>query len=281
MIICQTVSELNQKREEFRKSGQSLGFVPTMGALHDGHLSLIKRSKEENSKTAVSVFVNPTQFNNPDDLIRYPRTPEKDSGLLESVQTDLAFFPDEDQIYPDGRSENESFDFGNLERVMEGRFRPGHFKGVAQVVSRLFEIVNPRAAYFGEKDFQQLAIIRELVRIKKYDIEIVGCPTVREHDGLAMSSRNLLLTPEMRTEAAKISQALFYVRSHQKKMGVEELKQKAIEMISGSGTLKVEYLEIAEEKTLQPVNEWNDKIKLRCLTAVQAGNIRLIDNVQL
>ena len=258
-----------------------IGFVPTMGALHQGHLSLVKRAKKENNKVVVSIFVNPTQFNNPEDLEKYPRMPEKDFEMLQSVGTDLIFFPDEKEMYPHGKAGKADFDFGNLEKVMEGKFRPGHFKGVGQVVSRLFEIVDADNSYFGEKDFQQLAVIRELVRQKKFHVNIIGCPTVREPDGLAMSSRNLLLTPAMRAEATKISQALFYIRDHRNTKPLLALKEDAIRIIEETGQLKVEYLEVADEKTLEPVSELMPEKKYRCLTAVQAGNIRLIDNVQL
>jgi pantoate--beta-alanine ligase len=280
MVIAKTISELHQNLTVYRKNGLKTGFVPTMGALHAGHLSLVKKAAAENEKIIVSIFVNPTQFNNTDYLYKYPRMPESDFRLLESEKTDLIFYPAEGEIYPDGPAGKDKFDFGDLEKVMEGKFRPGHFKGVAQVVSRLFELVMPDTAYFGEKDFQQLAVIKELVTQKGYPVKIVGCPTVREPDGLAMSSRNLLLTPEMRKEATRISRALFYVQKHCAEFSVDVLKQEAISIIEASGFLKTEYLEIADEVTLQPVIELT-KRKARCLTAVWAGNIRLIDNVQL
>jgi pantoate--beta-alanine ligase len=281
MQIAKTIAELRSTLTEFRKLNLKTGFVPTMGALHEGHISLVRRAKEENDRVVVSIFINPTQFNNPEDLKRYPRMPEKDFGLLQKANADLIFYPEVKEMYPEGSAEKSGYDFGSLEKVLEGAFRPGHFKGVAQVVSRLFEIVNPDRAYFGEKDFQQLAVIRELVRQKNFKVEIIGCPTVREPDGLAMSSRNLLLSPEMRKEAVKISEALFFVRDHQKTIPLHDIRKKAIELIEASGKMKVEYLEIAEAKTLQPVSRWEDGSDLRCLAAVQAGNIRLIDNVQL
>jgi pantoate--beta-alanine ligase len=280
MRISKTVDDIRSKIKELREGNLKTGFVPTMGALHEGHLSLIRRAKSENDVVIASIFVNPTQFNNPEDLKRYPRTPEKDLDLLEKTGTDLIFFPEEKEIYPAGMGGKDAFSFGDLENVMEGKFRPGHFKGVAQVVSRLFEIINPGNAYFGEKDFQQLAVIRELVRQKNFQVNVVGCPTVREPDGLAMSSRNLLLTPEVRKEATKISRALFYVRDNIKPGSASQIKADAIEKIE-SGMLKAEYLEIADAFTLQPMQTWNGSVPARCLTAVQAGNIRLIDNVQL
>ena len=281
MIICKTVAEVRPILNKFSKQKQKTGFVPTMGALHAGHLSLVRRAKAENERIIVSIFVNPTQFNNPADLDKYPRMPEKDFEMLEKERVDVIFFPSAEEIYPNGTGNKYAFEFGPLEKVMEGKFRPGHFKGVAQVVSRLFEITNPDNAYFGEKDFQQLAIIRELVEQKKYRIKITGCPTMREADGLAMSSRNLLLTPEMRREAAKISQALFHLRDDRHKKSLLELKREAVNIIERNGLLKVEYLDVADAQTLQPVETWNHKGALRCLAAVQAGNIRLIDNVEV
>ncbi len=258
-----------------------IGFIPTMGALHQGHLSLVNKAKTENDKVVVSIFVNPTQFNNPEDLKKYPRMPEKDFEMLQGQDTDLIFYPPEMEIYPDGSTGKSDFNFGNLENVMEGKFRPGHFKGVGQVVSRLFEIVDADKAYFGEKDFQQLAVIRELVRQKRFPVEIISCPTMREPDGLAMSSRNLLLTTEMRAEATKINLALVYIRDHRNSATIDTLKAEAIGMIESTGKLKVEYLEVANEQTLEPVTATDVAKKYRCLTAVYAGNIRLIDNVQL
>jgi len=281
MIICKTVAGVQSTLNEFSKEMLKTGFVPTMGALHEGHLSLVRRAKAENDRVIVSIFVNPTQFNNPADLKNYPRMPEKDFEMLESEGVDVLFFPSEKEIYPNGIEAKSAIDFGQLEKVMEGKFRPGHFKGVAQVVSRLFEITDPDNAYFGEKDYQQLAIIRELVEQKKYRVKITGGPTMREADGLAMSSRNLLLTPDLRQEAAKISQALFHVRDDRGKKSLKELKSEAVDIIERSGLLKVEYLEVADAKTLQPHETWDDKNTLRCLTAVQAGNIRLIDNVEV
>jgi len=281
MIICKTVADLQSILNKFRAEKLKTGFVPTMGALHQGHLSLVQRAKTENERVIVSIFVNPTQFNNPADLQKYPRMPEKDFEMLEREGVDVIFFSSEEEIYPDGSDSKSAFDFGDLEKVMEGKFRPGHFKGVAQVVSRLFEIVEPDNAYFGEKDFQQLVIIKELVRQKNYKVKITGCPTMREPSGLAMSSRNLLLSPELHDEAAKISQALFYIRDNRNRTSLLELKNEAISMIERNGLLKVEYLEVADLKTLQPLEKTDDNKTLRCLTAVQAGNIRLIDNVEV
>jgi pantoate--beta-alanine ligase len=281
MQVVEKIKELKGKLASFKQKGEKIGFVPTMGALHNGHLSLMERAKKENEKAVVSIFVNPTQFNNADDLKNYPRTLDSDLTKIKPLNVDFVFTPAVEEMYPKAEVSEPGLDFGRLENVMEGKFRPGHFKGVAQVVSRLFEIVNPDKAYFGEKDFQQLVIIRELVKKKNYPIEIIGCPTIREEDGLAMSSRNALLTDEYRREAARISKALFFIRDNYREFEVEEIKQKAIIMIEESGKLKTEYLEIADEETLQPVKNRTDASRLRCFAAVQAGKVRLIDNVPL
>ena len=264
-----------------KASGKRIGFVPTMGALHDGHLSLIRVAKNENDVVVASIFVNPTQFNNPEDLKNYPRTLEPDKEKLLQVNTDILFFPTVEEMYPLNEVESEVFNFDQLEKVMEGKHRPGHFNGVARVVSKLFKIVNPDTAYFGEKDFQQLAVIRKLVSEMKSSINIIGCPTVREPDGLAMSSRNMLLNEEERKEASVISQTLFFVRDNWKKFGPEAIIQKAIETIEASGMMHVEYFEIADEETLQPLAEGFLSKHGRCFTAVRLGKVRLIDNVSL
>ena len=264
-----------------KASGKRIGFVPTMGALHDGHLSLIRVAKNENDVVVASIFVNPTQFNNPEDLKNYPRTLEPDKEKLLQVNTDILFFPTVEEMYPLNEVESEVFNFDQLEKVMEGKHRPGHFNGVARVVSKLFKIVNPDTAYFGEKDFQQLAVIRKLVSEMKSSINIIGCPTVREPDGLAMSSRNMLLNEEERKEASVISQTLFFVRDNWKKFGPETIIQKAIETIEASGMMHVEYFEIADEETLQQLAEGFLSKHGRCFTAVRLGKVRLIDNVSL
>ncbi|MCX6290164.1 MAG: pantoate--beta-alanine ligase [Bacteroidetes bacterium] len=279
MVIFNSKTEIAASLEEKRRSGKKIGFVPTMGALHAGHLSLIERAKKENDLVVVSIFVNPAQFNNPDDLKNYPRTIEADEAALKKANTDVLFFPSVEEMYPPGETGDEPFEFGDLETVMEGKHRPGHFKGVALVVSRLFIIIQPNAAYFGEKDFQQLAIIRELAKKMNTGIAITGCPTIRETDGLAMSSRNLLLKDNERKEADKISKALFFIRDNRGGFSIKEIRYKAIEMVEQSGMMKVEYLEIAEEKNLQPVNEWPAEKNVRAFAAVKLGNIRLIDNV--
>ena len=211
MIILETVSDLQKAIFPLKKEGKSVGFVPTMGALHEGHVSLVKKSIEQNDITVVSVFVNPTQFNNQEDLIKYPRTLDKDTSLLESVGADIVFAPLVKEIYPE--PDTRQFDFGLLDKVMEGKFRPGHFNGVAQVVSRLFDIVKPDRAYFGEKDFQQLAIIRDMVKQYNFPIEIVPMPIIRELSGLAKSSRNQRLSETEKEQAVAISRILFKSKS--------------------------------------------------------------------
>ena len=216
MVVVYTIEQLHAFLASARAEGNSVGLVPTMGALHDGHASLVKRCVEENGVTVVSVFVNPTQFNDKGDLERYPRTLEADCCLLEALGTSCVFAPSVDEVYPE--LDTRVFDFSPLDKVMEGVYRPGHFNGVAQIVSKLFAYVEPQRAYFGEKDFQQLAIIRDMVRQLSLSVEIVGCPIVREIDGLALSSRNALLTPEQRVMALNISRALFasveYAKGH-------------------------------------------------------------------
>ena len=248
-----------------------------MGALHEGHVSLVKKAASENEVVAVSIFVNPTQFNDKNDLKNYPRTPEKDLTMLESAGAHYVFMPTENEIYPE--PDTRQFDFGMLDKVMEGEHRPGHFNGVAQVVSKLFDIVQPHRAYFGQKDFQQLAIIRELVRKFNYDIDIVACSILREADGLAMSSRNMLLTPEKRASAPLISKTLFEARNKMSEKTVEELINWVETTINSNPHLEVEYFELSNAKTLEPVRDWNAAEQIVGCIAVRAGQVRLIDNV--
>jgi pantoate--beta-alanine ligase len=271
---------LAEEIEFAREQGMTIGFVPTMGALHDGHLSLIRRSKSETGYTVASIFVNPTQFNNADDLKFYPRTPDADIRLLEKEATDLLFAPAESEIYPDEKSRTTfpQVNLGALDRVMEAAHRPGHFRGVMQVVHRLFDIVKPDVAYFGEKDYQQLAVIRTMVDQLDLPVQIIGCPTRRESDGLAMSSRNLRLAKHERKEAAVIHRALQFVRNHWQKYSVSQLIDEAIRMIEGSGMIKVEYLQLVDAATLQRVESIDDAAHIRCFVAATIGKVRLIDN---
>jgi len=277
MQVYSTISDLQQALSKERSAGKNIGFVPTMGALHQGHLELVRRSALENDATVVSIFVNPTQFNDANDLLKYPRTLEADCDLLRTAACDYVFAPDVKEIYPE--PDTRQFDFGSLATVMEGRFRPGHFNGVAQVVSRLFDIVKPDRAYFGEKDFQQLAVVRELVRQLNLNLQIIACPIVREKDGLAMSSRNQRLSENQRKQAVVISKTLFESKEKQHILPVPELKQWVINQINTTPELQVEYFEIVDGLTLQPIEKWEDTNYPVGCVAVFAGEIRLIDNV--
>jgi pantoate--beta-alanine ligase len=256
-----------------------VGFVPTMGALHSGHISLVKQAVNENRVVVVSIFVNPNQFNDANDLKRYPRNLEADLKLLEPTGCELVFAPNAEEIYPE--PDTRKFDFGQLEQVMEGKHRPGHFNGVAQVVSRLFEIVEPHKAYFGLKDFQQLAIINKLVKMMKLPVEVVPCDIIREKNGLAMSSRNELLTAEERQNAALIYETLTNARKLTGEKSVSDLKNRVIETINKNPFLNVEYFEIVDSENLQPVKSWSDKGKKIGCIAVLCGKVRLIDNIVL
>ena len=260
-----------------RTKGFTIGFVPTMGALHEGHLSLVEKAGVLCDIVVVSIFVNPTQFNDPSDLANYPRTLESDMKLLSGKHCDCVFSPLVGEIYP--VPDKRRFDFGNLETVMEGRFRPGHFNGVAQVVSKLFEIVEPDKAFFGQKDFQQLAIVKELVRQMKYPVDIVSCEIIRESDGLAMSSRNRLLVPQYREYAPLINKTLIEASRLAHTKTVDQIKEYVINQINDSNSLIVEYFEIVDERYLMPIENWSTLgRKIGCI-AVFAGKVRLIDNI--
>jgi pantoate--beta-alanine ligase len=277
MKVAETVQQLNDVLQHPRAAKQSIGFVPTMGALHEGHLSLVRQCKSRNDVTVVSIFVNPTQFNDKNDLKNYPRMPERDTAMLREAGCDVVFMPGEQEMYPE--PDTRQFDFGALARVMEGVHRPGHFNGVAQVVTRLFDMVKPQRAYFGQKDFQQLAIIRKVVRDQQLPVEVVACAIVREPDGLAMSSRNMLLSPEQRAHAVLISQTLFRAREMAGARSVEEVKQYVTETLNADPYLDTEYFEICNDTTLQPVHSWKDEGGKTGCVAVRVGTIRLIDNV--
>ena len=280
MKVINKTSDLQAIIEQFKNDGKSIGLVPTMGALHKGHLSLVKNSISNNDITVVSIFVNPTQFNNPNDLASYPRTVEKDLELLQTIGCDIVFAPEADDIY--SKSETDSrfeFDFEGLDKVMEGKFRPGHFNGVVQIVSKLFDLVHPDRAYFGEKDFQQLAIIRLMTRRYNLPIEIVPCPIVREDSGLALSSRNSLLKDNEKQVASHIYAVLNESRQFVPQTEVEELKQCAIAAIEQKPELKVEYFDIVDGHTLKSIGKWDEcDYVVGCIT-VFCGNVRLIDNI--
>ena len=278
MNIFSTISDTVKTIDQFRNEGKAIGFVPTMGALHEGHLDLMRRAKKENDILVVSIFVNPIQFNNPDDLKKYPRDLEKDKKSLEEINCNLLFTPDVDEMYPD--VVDYKYDFGKLENVMEGAFRSGHFNGVAIVVKKLFDIIGPDKAYFGEKDYQQLAIIKKLVEMENIPVQIVPCPTIREKDGLAMSSRNERLTAEERAIAPFIFQALNDAKSHISEMVPGEIKFRLQNQFADQPQFELEYFEIADDRELQPVINWNQAPGIRGFLAVQLGNVRLIDNIR-
>jgi pantoate--beta-alanine ligase len=279
MIIIQTINELIAEIEALKSTKKTIGFVPTMGALHRGHLELVSRSVIENDCCVVSVFVNPTQFNNASDLEKYPRDIHRDADLLKYAGCDIIFAPEASEIYNSEELKNNlEFDFGGLDKVMEGQFRPGHFNGVVQIVSKLFNLVQPNKAYFGEKDFQQLAIIHRMVEILNFDVEIVDCPIVREESGLAMSSRNERLSAEQRKKAVEISKVLFESRNFVPELSPNELKSWVIENINAVDGLEVEYFEIANTTTLQTIASWTEA-SVGCI-AVFCGEVRLIDNIR-
>ncbi|MDR2384284.1 MAG: pantoate--beta-alanine ligase [Tannerella sp.] len=278
MKILHCIKKVRNVLEEMRRDGRSIGFVPTMGALHEGHISLVRRCKAENAVCVASIFVNPTQFNDKKDLEKYPRTLEKDYEMLEKEECDMVFAPSEKEMYPE--PDTRVFHLGRIAEVMEGACRPGHFNGVAQVVSKLFDIVKPDNAYFGEKDFQQVAVIREMVRQLDCKVNIVSCPIVREADGLALSSRNLRLTPEQRQIAPLIARTLKESRNFAPAMTVEEVKKRVCDTLHSIPQLRVEYYEIVDGRTLESIDKWNDTESPTGCIAVFCGEIRLIDNIK-
>ena len=283
MQIITTKLELSNQMAACIRQGKSIGFVPTMGALHAGHASLVKQACAENAVCVVSVFVNPTQFNNKEDLLKYPRNINKDAELLANLGVDFVFAPTPEEMYTQEEMQQEfSFDFAGLDQVMEGKMRPGHFNGVVQVVSRLFDLVQPTRAYFGEKDFQQLAIIHHMVErsslSERYTgLKIVDCPIVRENSGLAMSSRNERLSEQEKQTAVTISQTLFASLQWAKTASVKEVQQRVIDTINNVDGLEVEYYEIIDKNTLQPTDCWDNAVG--CVT-VYCGPVRLIDNIR-
>jgi pantoate--beta-alanine ligase len=277
MDVLKTVDEVRNAVSALRLKGKTIGFVPTMGALHEGHISLVKRCLADNNICIVSIFVNPTQFDNKEDLIKYPRNPEKDVQYLEKEKVSIVFAPAEKEIYPE--PDIRQFDFGTIDKVMEGVRRPGHFNGVAQVVSRLFDIVEPDRAYFGEKDFQQLAVIRAMVKQLDLNVRIVPMPIVREESGLAMSSRNERLTARQREIATAISKTLSESKEWMHDCTVEETVRSVTGTLDAYDELKVEYYEIVDGNTLQPVADWKNTDYIVGCIAVFCGETRLIDNI--
>ncbi len=277
MKIVHTVAELQQVLSVAREAGKQIGFVPTMGALHNGHASLVKESVHNNDITAVSIFVNPTQFNDSSDLEHYPRTFDADVELLSEVGADIIFAPSPQEMYP--TEDTRQFDYDPLDKVMEGAMRPGHFNGVCQIVSKLLEAAKPNRAYFGEKDFQQLAIIRRMVRELEYPVEIVGCPIVREADGLALSSRNMRMNPEERKTALNISATLRKSINFAASHSVVDTLAMVQDSIAAVDGLELEYFQIVDGDTLQPVANWDDSSYIVGCITVFCGPVRLIDNI--
>lgn len=280
MQVFHKIVELQNKLFEDRKNGKSVGLVPTMGALHEGHASLVKKSVKDNDVTVVSVFVNPTQFNDPKDLSSYPRDIEADCKLLEEVGADYIFTPSVEEMYP--TPDTRHFEFPPISTVMEGAHRPGHFNGVCQVVSRLFYITRPDKAYFGEKDWQQIAVVKAMVRSLNLNVKIVECPIIRDTDGLARSSRNALLSADEREIAPNIFKALKESIEYSKKHNINETHDYVVEKINSVNGLEVEYFEIVDGNTLQRVSDWNDSEYIVGCITVYCGKrpVRLIDHIK-
>ncbi len=278
MKIIENKEELIGAIANLKSNNKSVGLVLTMGALHEGHLSLVHEANKNNDIVIVSIFVNPTQFNDPKDYNRYPRILSDDIEELKKVKCDILFIPSEKEMYP--HEDKREFDFGNLDKILEGKYRPGHFKGVALIVSKFFEIIKPDKAYFGEKDFQQVVIIKHLTKLMGSSIEIIACPIIRESDGLAMSSRNMLLSKEERENVSLISQTLLKARKMAKELNVKQVKNWVISKINNNPFLNVEYFEIVDDKSLESIFDWEQQNYKIGFIAVHIGNIRLIDNIR-
>lgn len=279
MEIIHTRNQLTERVLELKSQGKRIGFVPTMGALHQGHISLVEKACSENEIVGSSIFVNPLQFNNPQDLEKYPRTLDHDLPMLEAAGCHIVFTPTPLEMYPE--PVKKQYDFGELEHVMEGRYRPGHFNGVGIVVERLFDIFQPDKAYFGEKDYQQLLIVKSLVKQCGMSVEIIPCPIIRESDGLAMSSRNRRLSVDQRQHAPLIYQVMKQVRERRGDIPINTAKEQAFKTLQDSPWFDPEYVEICNQKTLQPTDSWEEPEGLRIFVAAQMGSVRLIDNMSL
>ena len=277
MRVVKTISELKSLISGYKQENKTVGLVPTMGALHAGHKSLVDRARKENDIVVVSVFVNPTQFNNKQDLATYPRTEERDCALLEAAGCDVVFMPAVEEVYP--ALDNRQFDLGAVAEVMEGAHRPGHFNGVAQIVSKLFGFVEPDRAYFGEKDFQQIAVIRKMVQLEGFKLQIVACPIKREDDGLALSSRNVRLTAEQRQLAPNIYRVLKESCNFAKSHTVAETEKFVVDSLNALPQMEVEYYSIVDALTMQPVSDWADADSITGCITVYCGEVRLIDNI--
>jgi pantoate--beta-alanine ligase len=280
MIIIKQAARLQEYLKQQAARGLVSGFVPTMGALHQGHLSLITESRKHAGITVCSIFVNPTQFNDPKDFDKYPKTLEQDILLLENAGTDILFLPSVDEVYTDGLTNLEHYDLGYLETILEGKFRPGHFQGVCQVMYRLLKLVQPDLLFMGQKDYQQCMVVKRLLTLMESKTQLIPAPTIRENSGLAMSSRNMRLSEQQRGEAVDISKILRFIRENLQYQSLNALKSAATEQLQQAG-FKVDYVEIAHAETLEPIEEWDGKTPLVALVAAFLGDIRLIDNLIL
>jgi pantoate--beta-alanine ligase len=281
MLLFKKVYDLQKYLTALKAKGNQVGFVPTMGALHRGHISLINRSKADNEVTVASIFVNPTQFNDPKDLAKYPRTPERDMEMLIESGCDILFMPSPDEVYPHGTAPFQKFNFGKLDRVLEGTFRPGHFDGMAQVVNRLLEIVKPNKLYMGQKDFQQVSIVASMLQQTKLKTELVMCAIMREEDGLAMSSRNVRLAPEDRAAAPLIHKTLKEASEMVGEFSPSEIQRMTVQKLRAEPSFRLEYFEIVDGRTLLPIQLFEDTDFAVALTALWVGEVRLIDNMIL
>ncbi|MBI1780719.1 MAG: pantoate--beta-alanine ligase [Sphingobacteriales bacterium] len=281
MIIFKKKRDLQTWLTQQKSQGKSIGFAPTMGALHEGHLSLLQTSKKENDITLTSIFVNPTQFNDPKDFAKYPITLENDIYMLEQTGCDVLFLPAVDEIYPPNEPKGEQYNLGYLETVLEGKFRPGHFQGVCQVMYRLLSIFQPHNLYMGQKDYQQCMVIKRLIQLADFSCKLHICPTLREKEGLAMSSRNLRLTAEERKKVLAIYITLLYLKKEYSQQAFSLLKENAVNYLLEAGFVKIDYIELANADDLTLLDKWDDKTPVVALIAAFMGEIRLIDNMVL
>ena len=281
MIIYKHKQDIQKQIIALKKEGKTIGFVPTMGALHEGHLSLIEASRNATDITVCSIFVNPTQFNDPKDFDKYPVTIETDILKLSDAGADILFMPSVSEMYPDGTGVLKHYNLGQLETILEGEYRPGHFQGVCNVVHRLFTIVNPDQAFFGQKDYQQCMVIQKLVELENLPVNIIIYPTIREDSGLAMSSRNMLLSSEEKDEAIAIYRSLIFIKENKELLSINDLQKEASQKLIDAGFQKIDYVSICDAKTLQPVSKITDDIKAVALVAAYLSGVRLIDNMLL
>lgn len=279
MKIIRTLYDMTEYTVRQRNREASVGFVPTMGALHEGHMSLVHQAVRENTVAVVSVFVNPIQFNNKDDFEKYPRTEEEDFKMLAAAGVDAVFAPSSEEIYPEGNNDFKKYQLGSVAEVMEGKYRPGHFQGVARVLDILFRLINPNRAYFGEKDFQQIAVVRNLIKSEGLNVEIIACPIKRAPDGLALSSRNQRLSDEQRKVAPEIYETLKYSVEYSQSHSVRATHDTVVEHLDAIPGMKVEYFEIIDARTLAPIEEWEESNWIVGCITVFLGDVRLIDNI--